>query len=353
MKEGDVFKGRGARVQPNNRYLNLKIVQDHDEGIDEPIFLEKPPTTYISTESKKALSKNDSPDLPLSFSVNPYQGCEHGCIYCYARNSHQYWGFDAGLGFETNILVKKNIVEQLKAEFDKKGYVPQPIMLSGNTDCYQPAEKKYELTRKILSLCLEYRHPVSIITKNSLVERDMDIIKPLASKRLVHVYFSINHLDKKLKLAMEPRTATAEKKFYLIKKFSENGIPCGIMVAPIIPGINLTDMKWIIGKAAAAGALKAGYTVVRLNGLLREVFQDWLEAHFPDRKDKVMHQIESLHGGKVNDTTWGRRITGEGPLASSIQGLFRLSVKRYLTGRTMPEYDIQAFSPRHQLKLFR
>src|SRR5690554_6238269 len=195
----DVFKGRGSRIIPKNPYLKREEVVLHEEGIDEEKYLDKPVTKFFTENSVIALSKNDSPDLPLTYSVNPYQGCEHGCIYCYARNSHQYWGFDAGLGFETNIIVKHNIVAILKKQFLSRKYVPQPIMLSGNTDCYQPAEKKFELTRQVLQLCLQVGNPVSIVTKNTLIKRDQDLLKQLAQKRLAHVYFSINHLDNELK----------------------------------------------------------------------------------------------------------------------------------------------------------
>jgi DNA repair photolyase len=316
-------------------------------------YEENPATKFISVGTKSALSINDSPDLPLNYSVNPYQGCEHGCIYCYARNSHQYWGYDSGLGFETNILVKENIVQQLKSQFDKKKYKPQTIMLSGNTDCYQPAESKYQLTRKILKLCLEYKHPISVITKNSLIERDMDILQALAEKKLVHVYFSINHLDNDLKLLLEPRTAVAKKKIDLIKKFSQKSIPCGTMVAPIIPGINVDAIPEIIKMVAAAGALKVGYTVVRLNGQVKELFKVWLDQHFPDRSNKVMHQIEALHGGKSNDTEWDRRIKGDGVLAKTIANLVQLSIKKHLpAGSKMPAYDFSQFKSNGQLKLF-
>ena len=351
MKE-DKFKGRGSQIHPHNPYLSRKEVTDHVEGIDEEKYIDKPQSKYFFENAVNALSKNTSPDLALSYSINPYQGCEHGCIYCYARNSHTYWGFDAGLGFETNIIVRQNIAEALAKQFQKKNHQVLPIMLSGNTDCYQPAEKKFQLTRKILETCLSYRHPISIISKNTLIERDIDLIAQLADLRLVHVYFSINHLEASLKNILEPRTATAEKKLKLIKKFTDNGIPVGIMVAPIIPGINNHDISEIIKRAASAGALSAGYTVVRLNGQVKEVFYDWLTKNFPDRKDKVVHQIESLHGGKVNDTEWGRRIKGDGPIADIIRGIFTQSKKKYLAGRSMPEYDLTAFRPSGQLNIF-
>ena len=350
--EQDVFKGRGSRISPKNPYLKREEVIKHIEGVDEEKHLDKPETKYYTENLVNALSKNDSPDLPLNYSVNPYQGCEHGCIYCYARNSHQYWGFDAGLGFETNIVVKHNIAQVLKTQFQKKNYRPEPIMLSGNTDCYQPAEKKFGLTRQILELCLETGHPISIITKNSLIQRDQDLIVKLAARKLVHVYFSINHLDNKLKALLEPRTATATKKLSVIRDFTGAGIPCGVMVAPIIPGLNTDDIAGIVTLAAQAGALRAGYTVVRLNGSIKSVFTDWLYRHFPERAEKVLHQIEALHGGKINDSTWGRRIKGEGPIASMIQQVFNVSVARHMKERRMPEFDFTAFRATGQTRLF-
>ncbi|QDH80339.1 PA0069 family radical SAM protein [Echinicola soli] len=349
----EVFKGRGSKIAPHNPYLKRKEVAEHLEGLDEEKYTEKPVTKFYQEHAKKGLSTNDSPDLPLNYSVNPYQGCEHGCIYCYARNSHQYWGFDAGLGFETNIIVKQDIDEVLKKQFKAKNYRPQTIMLSGNTDCYQPAEKKYQLTRKILQLCLEVSHPVSVITKNSLIQRDADIIMALARKRLIHVYFSINHLDSRLKASLEPRTATGKKKIALIRQFTQLGIPCGVMVAPIIPALNNQDITEIIQKCAEAGALAAGYTVVRLNGNVREVFKAWIHETYPDRADKVLHQIEQLHGGKLNDTEWGRRIKGNGPLATVIDQIFSSAKAKYLGGRSMPELDFSAFNANGQLKLFK
>lgn len=349
----DFPKGRGTGSRPENLYEKSRFVREHPEGIDLEVTEQHLATEYLMVSSKTAISTNDSPDIPLSSSVNPYQGCEHGCIYCYARNSHTYWGYDAGLGFESKILVKKDIVSLLRREFEKKRYKPNPIMLSGNTDCYQPAERKFKLTAKILELCLEFCHPVSIITKNGLIERDLQILKLLAEKRLVHVYFSINHLDPRLKQFLEPRTATARKKIELIRTFSRQGVPCGIMVAPLIPGINTEAMPEIIREAAAAGARKAGYTVVRLNGQLKQLFQEWLEIHFPERKNKVMHQIESLHAGRSNDTEWGRRIKGDGLLAHTIAGLFRASVKKHLSnGEKMPEFDLDLFKGNGQLNLF-
>jgi DNA repair photolyase len=347
-----LLKGRGARIRPKNRFSTTEQVVEFIEGLDEPALTSKPATSYIPMQVKQAISKNDSPDLPLNYSVNPYQGCEHGCIYCYARNSHQYWGYDAGLGFETQILVKKDVVRQLQAAFDKKGYNPQTLMLSGNTDCYQPAERIFKLTRGILELCLTYRHPVSVITKNSLIYRDMDIIQQLADNNLIHVYFSINHLETSLKSLLEPRTATIEKKLQVIRNFSEAGIPCGVMIAPIIPSINSDAIPTIMRLAGEAGVRKAGYTIVRLNGQVKEIFRDWLREHFPEREAKVMHQIAACHGGQENDTEWGRRIKGAGPIAEAIRQMFHMAEKKYLSGRAMPEYDYSKFRSKGQLNLF-
>jgi DNA repair photolyase len=347
-----LLKGRGARIRPKNRFSTTEQVVEFIEGLDEPALTSKPATSYIPMQVKQAISKNDSPDLPLNYSVNPYQGCEHGCIYCYARNSHQYWGYDAGLGFETQILVKKDVVRQLQSAFDKKGYNPQTLMLSGNTDCYQPAERIFKLTRGILELCLTYRHPVSVITKNSLIYRDMDIIQQLADNNLIHVYFSINHLETSLKSLLEPRTATIEKKLQVIRNFSEAGIPCGVMIAPIIPSINSDAIPTIMRLAGEAGVRKAGYTIVRLNGQVKEIFRDWLREHFPEREAKVMHQIAACHGGQENDTEWGRRIKGAGPIAEAIRQMFHMAEKKYLSGRAMPEYDYSKFRSKGQLNLF-
>jgi DNA repair photolyase len=348
----EFLKGRAAGNAPSNRFLKQHVVQEFPEGLDEELVSARPRTEFITVRTVNPLSKNDSPDLRLNYSVNPYQGCEHGCIYCYARNSHTYWGYDAGLGFETTILVKKGIDKALEKAFRRKDYQPATILLSGNTDCYQPAEKKFQLTRRLLETCLAFRHPVSIITKNVLVRRDMDLLEEMAEHRLVHIYFSINHVDGGLKSLLEPRTATADRKFRLMAEFSAKGIPCGVMVAPIIPGINMQDIDQIIAKSAAAGALGAGYTVVRLNGQLEELFREWLHRHFPDRVAKVINQIRELHGGSVNDSVWGRRMKGEGVLAQVIQHLFTRSVSRHLPGRTLPDYDFTQFVRGGQLNLF-
>jgi DNA repair photolyase len=270
--------------------------------------------------------------------MNPYQGCEHGCIYCYARNSHEYWGFSAGLDFERKIIVKKNAVEVLRKQLSSKSWKPLPIMLSGNTDCYQPIEKQLEITRDILKTCLKFKHPVGIITKNSLVTRDIDLLGELAKDNLVHVMVSITGTDEDTRLLLEPRTATYKKRFGVLKALSENGIPCGVMVAPIIPGINNHEIPAVLEKAAENGATRAGFTIVRLNGAIGPIFKDWLEKSYPDRAEKVWHQISECHGGNVNDSRFGTRMRGEGKIAESIRQLFSISKQKYM--RDTPSFEL-------------
>ncbi|WP_226389315.1 PA0069 family radical SAM protein [Penaeicola halotolerans] len=350
--ENDLLKGRGAQINPHNPYHSQRLVQDHVEGIDEEILLDKPSTSYFLETPKTVLSKNTSPDLALTYSVNPYQGCEHGCTYCYARNSHQYWGFDAGLDFETKIMVKPKVAQQLSMTFSQKAYKPMPIMLSGNTDCYQPAERKFRLTREILQVMLDFRHPVSVITKNSLIARDQDILEALAKENLVHVYFSINSMNEELRRNMEPRTASALKKIQLIREFTAAGIPVGIMIAPLIPSLNSHEIPSIMKEAAAAGAQEAGYTVVRLNGTIAEVFENWLREKYPARADKVLNQIKELHDGQLNDSEWGRRMKGKGAIATEINSLFHLMKHKFMAGRSMPAYDMSKFRRGGNYQLF-
>ncbi len=338
-----MIKGRGAQFNPANPFSEKEVVRAHHEGIDEDTSIENPEVQLFYETVKNPLSKNDSPDLKLGFSINPYQGCEHGCIYCYARNSHTYWGFSAGLDFESKIIVKRDIAGQLEKRFLAQGWQCQAIMLSGNTDCYQPIEKKLGLTRQILEVMLKFRNPVSIITKNTLVTRDLDILKDLAEHQLVHVYFSLNTMDEALRRLMEPRTASHLKKLKAISDLSEAGIPVGIMNAPVIPGLNHHEIPEILRQTSEAGALNAGYTVVRLNGQVASIFKDWLIKTYPDRSHKVIHQIESMHNGRLNDSEWGRRLSGDGNHAAMINQLFRAAKKKYFSDREMPPLNTNAF----------
>ena len=336
------FKGRGAQIKTGNKFLKAEVVAKHIEGLDEPL-LDTPNTQVFRENAKKLVNKVDSPDLGMMYSMNPYQGCEHGCIYCYARNTHEYYGFSAGLDFESKIIVKENAPRLLEEFLLKKNWNAVPIMLSGNTDCYQPQERKFGITRKLLQVMARYRHPVGIISKNSLVLRDIDILQDLASERLVHVYMSITTLDEELRRIMEPRTASAVKRLKTLEALSRAGVPTGLMNAPIIPGLNHHEIPQVLKAAADHGALSAGMTVVRLNGSIGKIFEDWLRRNFPDRFDKVWNQVCALHEGHVNDSQFGRRLSGDGTVADAIQQLFRVSKKKYFQGRQMPAYDLTRF----------
>lgn len=347
----DYFKGRGAQIKSSNKFLKEQYVTEHIEGLDEPLFSQ--PGTQVFYESpKKIVNKVTSPDLGMMYSMNPYQGCEHGCIYCYARNTHEYWGFSAGLDFESKIIVKPNAPQLLEKFLLHPAWEAVPISVSGNTDCYQPLERKFGVTRNILKVFARYRHPLGMITKNSLITRDIDILQDLAKENLVHVYISITTLNEDLRRAMEPRTASGLKRLKTVEALSLAGIPVGIMNAPIIPGLNHHEIPDILKAAADHGALNAGMTVVRLNGSVGKIFEDWLRKNFPDRFDKVWNQICTLHGGKVNDSEFGRRMTGEGNFAEAIHQLFRVSKKKYFGNRSMPAIDLTRFRKGGNLSLF-
>jgi DNA repair photolyase len=347
----EYIKGRGAQIKTENRFLKAQYVTEHAEGLDEPL-LSAPNTQIFFETPKKIVNKVTSPDIPLSYSLNPYQGCEHGCIYCYARNTHEYYGFSAGLDFESKIIVKKNAPGLLERHLLSKNWSATPIMLSGNTDCYQPQEKKFEITRNMLKVFAQYHHPVGIITKNSLITRDIDILKDLASENLVHVYISITTLNENLRRILEPRTASSIKRLKTIETLANAGVPVGVMNAPIIPGLNHHEIPGVLHAAADHGALGAGMTVVRLNGAIGKIFEDWLRKNFPDRFDKVWNQICSFHGGNVNDSQFGRRMSGEGNIADAIHQLFRASKKKYFSDKTFPSYDLTKFHKGGNLSLF-
>jgi DNA repair photolyase len=349
--DDDYIKGRGAQIKTSNKFLKASYVAEHIEGLDEA--LSSAPTTQVYHEKPKSIvNKVTSPDLGMMYSMNPYQGCEHGCIYCYARNSHEYWGFSAGLDFETKIIVKESAPQLLEKFLLNPNWQPVPISVSGNTDCYQPLERKFEITRKILKVFAQYRHPLGMITKNGLILRDLDLLTDLAKDNLVHVYISITTLDEDLRLAMEPRTASAIKRLKTVEMLAKAGVPVGIMSAPIIPGLNHHEIPQILKAAADHGASAAGMTVVRLNGSIGQIFEDWLRKNFPDRFEKVWNQICSLHGGNVNDSQFGRRMSGEGNYAEAIHQLFHVSKKKFFTGKKMPPLDLTKFRKGGNLSLF-
>lgn len=324
-------------------YETLNLEQEDNDG--------NPKTKYIKVYAKSIVNKVESPDINLLYSMNPYQGCEHGCVYCYARNSHEYWGYNAGLDFERFILVKEDASKLLEKKILNKNWKVEPIMLSGNTDCYQPVEKKLQLTRKALQVFAKYRHPVGVITKNALILRDIDILTDLAEDNLVRVAISITGTDEELRRKMEPRTTSYIKRLQTVEELSKKGIPVNVMMAPIIPGLNSDDIMKVAKSSSNAGALGLAYTMVRLNGRIGDVFKDWLKKNYPDRADKVIRQISSLHGGQLNDSRFGTRMKGEGNIAAIIKQQFDVARNLYFPARKMPQYNLTAFR-RTQLTLF-
>lgn len=288
------IKGQGAQRNEHNRFDRFSWEPEDEEPESLKVtFTEVFPITIVNAVN--------SPDMRMDYSLNPYQGCEHGCSYCFARPTHEFWGYSAGVDFERKIMVKKNAPELLEKFFRKKGYTPKTISLSGNTDCYQPAERKFEITRKLLQLCLDYRHPVSILTKNALVLRDLDILKPLAEQDLVTVSFSIPTINEEIRRKMEPRTSSVNNKLKAIETLTLNGIPVGVMVAPVIPGLTSEESFPIVKAVADAGAKSFSYSIVRLNDTVEPVFVNWINAHFPDRAQKVLNLIRSMHGGNLGE----------------------------------------------------
>ncbi|MES2628287.1 MAG: PA0069 family radical SAM protein [Bacteroidota bacterium] len=336
------WSGSGAQHNPHNRFFKLEYGKFHAEGIDD-WEEEEARTQFIEVHPKTIVNRVDSPDVGMMYSLNPYQGCEHGCTYCYARNSHEYWGYSAGVDFERKILVKKNAPVLLEKELQKPNWEVHSISLSGNTDCYQPAERKYLITRKCLEVLHKYNHPVGIITKNALVTRDVDILGEMAAKRLAGVSISITSLNEDTRRALEPRTASVRKRLEAVEILSKAGIPVNVMIAPVIPGITNHEVLPIIKAVADRGAVSVAHTIVRLNGAIGEIFYEWLEKYFPDRKMKVIHQIQEVHGGKLNDSRFGTRMRGEGNFADQVSQMMRLGREKYLKGKVWPETDRSLF----------
>jgi DNA repair photolyase len=296
---------------------------------DEEFFTDTNETSYTTIHPKTLVNKVDSPDIPSNWSMNPYQGCEHGCVYCYARITHEYWGYSAGNDFEKKILIKENAPELLIKKLKSRSWSGQPIMLSGDTDCYQPAELKYEITRKLLQVCLDHNQPVGIITKNALICRDIDILEKLAAKNLVQVHISVTTLDEQLRRAMEPRTSSATKRLQTIAKLSQHNIPVHVMLAPIIPGLNSDEIFDICAAVSKAGASSLGHTMVRLNGVIALLFEDWIQKTFPLKATRVMNLISATQGGKIGSSNFGERMQSIGTLAVSINEQVRLAKKQY------------------------
>jgi len=344
--------GRGAQFNTGNRFLKHQTAKQHVEAIDEWTEPEVP-TQYIEQESKSIVNKTDSPDVGMEYSMNPYAGCEHGCIYCYARNVHEYWGYSAGLDFERKIIVKKNAPQLLRNFLMHKKWNGTPIMLSGNTDCYQPAEQTYRLTRGLLEVCNEFNQSVGILTKNSWILKDKDILQEMARKKIVSAMVSITSLDENLRRLLEPRTTTAKQKLKVINELSKAGIHMGIMMGPMIPGLNEHEMQRIMKAARDNGATFTAYTFIRLNGSVKFLFRDWLYKNFPDKADKVWHLIEQSHNGKVNDNRFGIRMRGEGPIAKLVSDQYKKYGKLYVMNAEEWSLDTTIFRrPGQQIKMF-
>ncbi|WP_165228242.1 PA0069 family radical SAM protein [Aquisphaera insulae] len=340
--------GRGARVNPPNRFerthheLDLSEL-DSDDDADYIASLGRPPTTFIPDHSRTILCRNDSPDVGFEVSINPYRGCEHGCVYCYARPGHEYLGYSAGLDFETRILVKHDAPELLRRELMKPSYAPKVLALSGVTDAYQPAERRLRLTRRCLEVLAEFRHAVGIVTKNRLVVRDLDLLRELASHGAAGVMLSVTTLDPGLARDLEPRTSPPAARLEAIRSLAAAGVPVGVMVAPVIPGLTDHEMPAILEAAAGAGATIAGYVVLRLPMAVAPLFEDWLERHRPAVKDRVLGRIRALRDGRLNDPRFGSRMRGEGPLAELIHRVFHVACRRHGLNRERWSVSPSAF----------
>ena len=339
-------KGRGAGSNESGRFETEKRVPFDDgwgSSEDEPARLA---TTLSVDATRTIIARNDSPDIGFDRSINPYRGCEHGCIYCYARPSHAYLGLSPGLDFETRIFYKPNAAALLRDELRKKGYVCRPIALGSNTDPYQPAERKLGVTRSILEVLREFRHPVTIVTKGALIQRDIDILSDMAREKLAVVTVSVTTLDRDLARTMEPRAATPERRIETIAALSKAGVPTGVLSAPMIPALNDREMEAILGRAREAGASVAGYTLLRLPLELKALFKEWLETHQPQKAAHVLSLVAQCHGGKIYDSAWSKRMVGGGPYAEMLAARFdRACRKLGYSPRSMHMLDTSRFRP--------
>ncbi len=334
------IRGRGAAANPANRFEHRACEYWPDEyGAAEP----RPETQFLPDRSRSIISYNDSPDVPFRASINPYRGCEHGCIYCYARPTHEYLGYSAGLDFETRILVKEDAPALLREALAAPKWEPQMLAVSGVTDPYQPVEKRFELTRKCLEVLAEYRNPVGIVTKNRLVTRDADILGELASRRAAAVYVSVTTLDRDLARKLEPRTSLPEQRLEAIAALRAAGVPTGVLTAPVIPGLTDHEIPAIVARAGEAGAGFAGYVMLRLPHGVKDLFGGWLRQHFPDRAEKVLNRVREMRGGDLNTSRFGARMRGEGPHAAQTRALFRAARRRAGIGEWGPALSTASF----------
>jgi len=328
---------RGTAANPENRYERLHVEPDPEAPP------ELPPTIVYRDVSRSVLAENDSPDIPFRYSLNPYRGCEHGCIYCYARPSHEYLGFSAGLDFETRILAKFDAPDLLRKTFHAKRWQPDVVAMSGNTDCYQPIERRLQLTRRCLEVFAEFRNPVAIITKSALVARDAGLLAQLAAHQAAHVHVSITSLNPEVARRMEPRAARPERRLEAIAALARAGVPVAVMIAPVVPGLNDDEIPAILTAAAAAGATSAGWILLRLPKPVDALFERWLGEQFPRRRERVLHRIRSCRSGAMTDAQFGRRMRGEGEYAQQIAALYGAAVRRSGLDRPLPVLSAAAF----------
>jgi DNA repair photolyase len=351
-----IIQGRGTQANPANRFERMHVEDDFEHLEGEEDFLDSlahPATHYFTDTTRSIIATNDSPDVGFTHSINPYRGCTHGCIYCFARIGHEYLGYSAGLDFETKIMVKPAAPELLRKELMSPRYTPATLSISGVTDCYQPIERKLRITRQCLEVLAEFGNPAALITKNHLVRRDIDVLSRLAAHQSAVVLLSVTTLDADLARVMEPRTSTPRRRLEAIRLLKNAGSPVGVMVAPVIPGLTDHEMPAILKAAAEAGAGWAGYTPIRLPLAIAGLFEQWLTDHFPDRKDKVLNRIRSLRGGKLNDANFGTRMRGEGIWATQLKTMFEFGKKAAGLTAEFPELSTKNFHrPGQQLSLW-
>lgn len=349
--------GRGAQADPPNRFEAVHAERDFEQLAEGDSPNERPvKTQFLVDHSRSIVSENDSPDIPFRYSVNPYRGCEHGCAYCYARPTHEYLGFNAGLDFESRILVKERAPELLRDWLARDTYQPEWIAFSGVTDCYQPAERRFELTRRCLQIAAECGQPIGIVTKNALVARDLDVLQPMAERRTARVLLSVTTLDAELARTLEPRTSSPEARLRTIRELSAAGVEVGVMIGPVIPGLNDIEIPAILQAAKEAGAVMAAYVLLRLPLTVRPVFTDWLAKAMPSKQDKIESLIRQCRGGEMNDSQFGRRRLGEGQIAEQIAQTFRVFAKKYELDRKVAPLETRFFKhpppSSGQLRLF-
>jgi DNA repair photolyase len=358
--KSEILHLRGAQSFLQGRFENAAREAFDDGWTPEEKEPRELQTTVTEERARSILSHNDSPDIGFDRSINPYRGCEHGCIYCYARPSHAYLELSPGLDFETKLFAKTNAPELLRDALSRPGYTPSPIALGANTDCYQPIERKYRITRQILEILAECEHPVTIVTKSALVEQDLDLLAPMAKKNLVKVFVSIGTLDRGLARKLEPRAASPQRRLDVIRSLDAHQVPCGVMVAALIPALNDKTLEHVLEEAAKAGAAEAAYVLMRLPNELKDLFKEWLAANYPERADHVISIVRQIRGGKDNDPRFGSRMTGTGNFADLIAKRFDIACRRFgLNGhagaRKPPELDCSRFrrpSPSGQMALF-